>query len=112
VLGTALGGLTPANDAIIIDQSQVLLQCGISGTVAGVGNDQSSPTTYRISGTNYQVGSGCTMTLDVQADGSIPGVWSFDTQGTNYVVGDLLTVAGTQFPGGTSPANNITMVVT
>jgi hypothetical protein len=82
-------------------------------TVAFNGVGTGVPGTYTaLSGTNQDVGSGCTMTLDVQADGSIPGVWSFDSQGTNYVVGDLLTVAGTQFPGGTSPANNITMVVT
>jgi hypothetical protein len=81
-------------------------------TVAFNGVGTGVPGTYTaLSGTNQDVGSGCTMTLEVQTDGSIPGVWSFDSQGTNYVVGDLLTVAGTQFPGGTSPANDITMVV-
>jgi hypothetical protein len=114
VLGTALEGLTPTNDAIIevtgVDGSGGITSATITGTY---GNAQAAPYTYTgISGTNYNVGSGCTMTLDVQTNGSIPGVWSFDSQGTNYVVGDLLTVAGTQFPGGTSPANNITMVVT
>jgi hypothetical protein len=114
VLGTAIGGTTPANDCVVTvneinsETGAITILGNVSGTAAGVAYQAYND----LSGTNYQVGSGCTMTLDVQADGSIPGVWSFDTQGTNYVVGDLLTVAGTQFPGGTSPANNITMVVT
>ena len=113
-LGSTIGGADGVNDAILTVNS---INPGgsiegyatfLEGTAAG-----STPATYTgLTGANHLVGSGCTMTLEVQADGSIPGVWSFDTQGTNYVVGDLLTVAGTQFPGGTSPANNITMVVT
>ena len=114
VLGTEIGGATPANDCVVTvneinpTTGAITILGNVSGTAAGVAYQAYND----LSGTNYQVGSGCTMTLDVQADGSIPGVWSFDSQGTNYVVGDLLTVAGTQFPGGTSPANNITMVVT
>jgi hypothetical protein len=114
VLGSLLGGVNGVNDAILtvdaVGAGGVIE--GFSGTVEGLAVIEEGNGFTEVLGTNYQVGSGCTMTLEVQTNGSIPGVWSFDTQGTNYVVGDLLTVAGTQFPGGTSPANNITMVVT
>jgi hypothetical protein len=112
ISGSAIGGVDVTNDITItvdaITGSGIIDGVSNTGTAAGT----ETATYNELTGTNYQVGSGCIMTLEVQADGSIPGVWSFDTQGTNYVVGDLLTVTGTQFPGGTSPANNITMVVT
>lgn len=56
-------------------------------------------------------GTGCTATIFFNPDGTIGGVWSFDTPGQNYQVGDTLTFAGTQFPGGTSPANDIVMTI-
>jgi len=36
----------------------------------------------------------------------------YNNPGANYIVGDTVTVAGTQFPGGTSPANDIILTIT
>jgi hypothetical protein len=37
---------------------------------------------------------------------------SYNNPGANYIVGDTVTVAGTQFPGGASPANDIILTIT
>jgi hypothetical protein len=36
----------------------------------------------------------------------------YNNPGANYMVGDTVTVDGTQFPGGTSPANDIILTIT
>ena len=61
--------------------------------------------------TTNGAGTGCTATIFFNTDGTVGGVYSFDTAGENYQVDDVLTFAGTQFPGGTSPANDIIMTV-
>jgi hypothetical protein len=111
VLGSALGGTTPENDVIITVDG---LDGGAISSVSRTGdaNVAAAGPYTAVAHANYNVGSGCTATLVLETDGSIGGVYAFDTPGTNYVVGDVLTVAGTQFLGGASPANNFTMTVT
>jgi hypothetical protein len=112
ISGSAIGGVDVTNDITItvdaITGSGIIDGVSNTGTAAGT-----ISTTYTaLTGTNYLVGSGCTATLELQPDGSVNGVYAFGTAGTNYVVDDVLTVSGTQFLGGTSPANDITMTVT
>lgn len=113
VLGTALEGLTPTNDAIItvtaVDGNGGITGASISGTY---GNAQAAPFTYsEVTGTNYQTGSGATFSITINpATGSFIYV-GYNTAGSNYVVGDVITIAGTEFAGGASPANNAALVI-
>ena len=112
VPGTSLGGVTPVNDCIItvdsISGSGQIFQWSVSGVAAGT-----VPAVYGpVTGTNYQVGSGFVISgVRKEPDGSIQNdgvnVW-----GTNYVVGDVITLPGTLFTGCTSPDNDLTMTVT
>jgi hypothetical protein len=98
VLGTSLGGDTPANDAIITvtgATSGVISNASISGTSYGSAGYPAR------TGTNHLVGSGCTLTIELYTNGIVDGLYAIDTPGTNYVAGDVLTVAGNQFAGGT-----------
>ena len=115
VLGTEIGGATPANDCVVTvneinpTTGAITILGNVSGTAAGVAyqayNDRS--------GTNYQTGSG----FEFEYWGPFSGTDYNDeddsgvvTPGTNYVEGDVVTISGTQL-GGTSPANDMTVVV-
>jgi hypothetical protein len=110
VLGTALGGATPANDCVVtvdsISDGGVIFNWSVTGTAAG--------TVYALytalTGTNYQVGSGAT--FNYQKDPSTNtynNYYNFGvvSGGSNYVGDDVLTISGDQL-GGTSPANDMT----
>jgi hypothetical protein len=67
-----------------------------------------------LSGTNTDVGSNAVFYLYFNAtndNGSIYN-WGWQSSGSNYVVGDVITIAGTNFAGGANPANNVTITVT
>ena len=110
VLGSALGGVDVDNDAIInveVVDGGVITNISITGTSTG------SATTQGVSGTNYNVGAGAVMELWFNpVTGVYTGDWNYDNYGSNYVVGDVLTITGAQFAGGATPANNITFTVT
>jgi hypothetical protein len=111
ILGTSLGGATPANDAIVtistVDIDGIITGATVTGTAAGL-----SPTSYDgVSGTNYNVGSGAIFTAYVDTQTGAFSYSGYSNGGSNYVVGDVLTIAGTNFANGTSPANNGTMIV-
>jgi len=118
ILGTDLGGATPANDAIIEvteigagGSIEAVTVSGTAGDLIGVGG------TYNgLTGTNYNVGSGFAFSdfytpYDVGQTYENNNGYTLTSGGTNYVVGDVITVTGTQL-GGTSPANNMTLTVT
>ena len=112
-LGTQIpGGTTPEND-LILTVSSISLD-GI-GTITGATASGTAPSGGTITGlnagTNYNVGSG--LSLEYYVD-TLTGAVSLDgyyTSGTNYVVDDVVTIAGTQFANGASPANNITVTI-
>jgi hypothetical protein len=105
ILGTDLGGATPDND-LELQVSSVNESGGITsvfsyGTSVGLG-------VYTlVSGTNYNVGSGF----------AVNGVYKYETyldtrnNGSNYVVGDVITLLGSNITNGTSPENDITITV-
>jgi hypothetical protein len=83
----------------------------ISHTVASPAGG-GTPSYTGLSGANYNVGSGAVFYLNFAANtGSING-WGWQSSGSNYVVGDTITIAGTNFAGGTNPTNNVTITVT
>lgn len=110
VLGTDLGGATPANDCIItVDSNDVQTGMVVSNTGTAAGT---VPATYNlVTGTNYQVGSG----LSFDFTGDTGSTYTEHTTnifaaGTNYVTGDVITIPGTQL-GGTTPANDLIATV-
>jgi hypothetical protein len=118
ILGTDLGGATPANDAIIEvteigtgGSIEAVTVSGTAGDLIGVGG------TYNgLTGTNYNVGSGFAFSeffapYGVGQDYTNNDGYSLTSGGTNYVVGDVITITGTQL-GGTTPANDMTLTVT
>ena len=113
VLGTALEGLTPTNDAIIevtgVDGSGGITSATITGTY---GNAQAAPYTYTgVSGTNYQTGSGLVFNFYGDANSTYTE-HAFDilNAGNNYVTGDTIVVPGTQL-GGNTTTNDLTATV-
>ena len=108
VLGTDLGGATPDNDCIVtVDSIEVdgaIFQWSVSGTAAGAEPNVYSPVT----GTNYNIGSGFTVNRIEKYTGYV----EYNTYGTNYVVGDVITLLGANLTNGTTPENNITLTVT
>ncbi len=111
VLGTDLGGATPANDCIItvdsVGPSGDVAGWSVSGTAAGT-----TYTTYSgVSGTAYQSGSGLTVNAFANGQTGAVGINYFGNYGTGYVNGDVVTIAGTLFSGGTSPTNDVTFTI-
>jgi hypothetical protein len=111
ILGTDLGGVTPDNDCIItvdsISEGGLIFQWSVAGTAAGSTFTLYSPVT----GTNYQTGSGLTLTALVNRQTGAVSISYFENYGTGYVNGDVVTIAGTLFAGGTSPANDVTFTI-
>lgn len=113
ILGTDLGGATPGNDATITvteigegGSIEAVTISGTAGDTVGVGG------TYNgLTGTNYNVGSGSIVTLSLNNQTGSFDVLNIDNTGLNYVVGDVLTVAGTQFANGATPTHDATLVV-
>lgn len=112
VLGTDLEGTSPAND-LVITVTSIDAGGGITGiSTSGTSNAGATMMVYTRSGSNYQVGNGAAWTLVFSpVDASVTSDGPYN-MGNNYVVGDVLTIPGTNFAGGTSPANDLTLTVT
>jgi hypothetical protein len=110
ILGTSLGGATPANDLVIevsnVDSGSILNLSVVSGS--GVGTNSFTG----VGGTSL---TGTGFILDLQAgNGATYGDYidyNYINQGQHYVVGDEITISGTQL-GGTTPTNDLTVTVT
>ena len=104
VLGTALGGTTSTNNALITvttATSGVIVSASISGISTG------SATYTAITGTNYLVGSGFTIAVQVNNTTATNNLIVYHyAGGTNYVAGDVITFPGTSL-GGTSTATDV-----
>lgn len=115
VLGTEIGGATPANDCVVTvieinpTTGAITILGDVSGTAAGVAYQAYND----LSGTNYNVGSGADFLAWFDpTTGAITNYGINNNVGQNYVVGDVITIPGTSFAGGTSPANDLTVTVT
>jgi hypothetical protein len=128
ILGTAIGGATPANDLTIIvtdvTGSGIITTFTVSGTATGTG----SVSSFTIAGTASQAAGGGVSTVSIAGTATIGPTTgqfgSFDIQrndgvytitlnnaGIDYQLNDTLTFIGTRFAG-TDPANNIIITVT
>jgi len=111
--GADIGGTTPEND-VTITVTSVDGDGGITGvSFEGTSNVGASPgTIYNgISGTNFNVGSGFNVLgISQLVDGSYSSL-NLSALGSQYVVGDVLTLLGANLTNGTSPANDITITI-
>ena len=112
ISGSAIGGLDVTNDiTITVDavDAGAITSVSNSGTAAGT-----TSTTYNaLTGTNYLVGSGADFIAWFDpTTGALDNYGINNNVGQNYVVGDVITIPGTSFAGGTSPANDLTVTVT
>jgi hypothetical protein len=109
--GTYGTGATPDNDIIItVDavEAGVITSVSNSGTAAGT----FTATASGVSGTNYLVGSGADFYIQYDLEGNLSNYGIWNEVGQNYVVGDVITIAGTAFAGGATPTNDATITVT
>jgi hypothetical protein len=111
VLGTDLGGATPANDCVItvdsISEGGLIFNWSVTGTAAGAEPTVHSPVT----GTNYQTGSGITFDLFMNSDSTYTDQpVNITAVGSNYVDNDVVVISGALL-GGTSPANDLTATI-
>ena len=114
VLGSALGGVDGVNDAILqVIQAEavtgVIIQADVIEGTAGTG---SAGTYTPVASTNYQVGTGGQVDLYFDPITGILNYAQVVNGGSNYTVGDTLTIVGTTFAGSTSPTHDITLNVT
>jgi hypothetical protein len=122
ILGTALGGATPANDLTFtvgtVGAGQgvsygVCTEAGlVSGTTNGCKYGPADYQTFTVTQTTT-TGSGTGLSIDVIRS---YGAYDVDptaitTAGTGYAVGNTVTFSGIQL-GGTTPANNLVVTVT
>ena len=112
ILGTDLFGTSPANDATItvtgVDASGGITGANISGTA-----NQGSASTLGVTGSNRQPqGVGATFSVQRSTTASTTAYTEVIVSGTgsNYQVGDRITLQG-QSLGGSSPANDVTVRV-
>ena len=114
VLGTAIGGATPANDCVVTvneinsETGAITILGDVSGTAAGVASQAYND----LSGANYLTGTGAVFAISFNPTDGTVSASQVTTSGEDYVDGDVITILGTSFAGGTAPANNITVPVT
>ena len=109
ILGTSLGGASPANDLIVRVTVTANTAVNTVDIVSGTGVGDNTYTA--VAGTSL-TGSG--FSLELQAGNGATyddnAGYNFLNQGANYVVGDVITISGTQL-GGAAPTNNLTVTV-
>ena len=111
VLGTALGGATPANDMVIIcntvnpSTGAILLASIFTGTSVNGNADY-----FDLSPDLYSNFNGDTATFDISRTNGAYFV-ALNTSGLGFNVNDTMTVLGTQL-GGATPANDAVITVT
>jgi hypothetical protein len=108
ILGTRLGGATPANDLTITVQS--IFGGGMINTISVTGTAVNSNTTFTTLSGSVLIGTGTGATFDVTRASSVYTV-VLNQAGTNYTVGDNLIILGTAL-GGATPANDLLLSVT
>jgi len=113
ILGTDLGGATPANDLDIqvgaVNETGGITSVFSYGTAAGI-----IPATYTaVTGTN-QVGSGLVFTYEGPRNNTDYDYWNdynITNGGANYVSNDVIVISGTSL-GGVNGVNDLTVTVT
>jgi hypothetical protein len=111
-LGTQIpDGTSPFND-LILTVTEVSLD-GL-GTITAATASGTSPSdgiiTGLTAGTNYNVGSGFTLNIEVD---TVTGsrIANVNLGGSNYVANDVAVIPGTVFAGGATPANDVEVTI-
>ncbi len=107
ILGSALGGVDGVNDLIL---TVVQVDPTLALTVSGTADGGALAVYTNVTGTNYNVGSGLLFSVYREYANGIPLWDGYNQSGSNYVVGDVITVVGTSV-NGTTPANDITVTI-
>jgi hypothetical protein len=108
ITGDLLGGATPANDltfTVNVLGGAVSGIINISGTSGGADQVYGPITPSKINGTN------ASFNFDFNPTTGVLDGYGIYNSGQDFLEGDVITVLGTSFAGGTSPANNITVTV-
>ena len=109
ILGTALGGATPANDCTIVIDN--IGGTGDVVTITTSGTTLNGATVTSIGGANVTP-TGATFNVSQNADdGGSFGISEIASPGTGYNIGQTHTISGTLF-GGTSPTNDLVITIT
>lgn len=110
ITGDLLGGTTPTNDltfTVGVDGAGAITTIGdVTGTATGADTTYTTLTPIKVNG------SGATFDLNFNAITGVIDICNVNTVGLDYLVGDVITVSGTSFAGGTTPTNNVTITVT
>lgn len=110
VLGTQLGGATPANDAVLTVTGVIPVTVAGIGTITSAGTSIAGDATYTAVGQTSTSGSGTNAVFTVSHTGGAYAV-TVTAPGNNYANSDTVLIAGTQL-GGISPDNDLTVTVT
>ena len=106
VLGTALGGTSPANDLIItvstVDGGGAITDTSVSGTAIN------QELLTAIEGSNV---AGTGASFDISNTSTVYSLDAISNPGEAYKVNDAIVITGDQL-GGTTPANDLTITVT
>jgi plastocyanin len=106
ILGTALGGITPANDATITVTSVASADSIASATISGLSFDSDIYLTGLTATHAGGVGTGASFNVDY-LDGAYTAVTPTTLQpGAGYLIGDMLVVSGGLIVPGTPGSNN------
>ena len=110
--GVAVGGESGTHDLIIRVDTVNAGSIQTVSVVSGTNTHGAYTLANGISGTNYQTATGNPIHIvKFNADGTYDYYNNTTNSTNNYVVGDVITISGTQFAGGASPANNIVFEV-
>ena len=109
ILGTQLGGATPANDLVLTVTSASAFGGGVQ-SVNTAGTPSSVDDTFTsLTGTNVTTGSGASFNVTRSAGAYTVAI--VNLPGVGYEVNDVIAIAGTSFDG-VNPTNNVTITVT
>ena len=109
ILGTQLGGSTPANNLTLTVTSSSAFGGGVlsvntSGTPSSV-----DATFTSLAGTKVTTGAGAS--FDITRSGGLYTTAVINLPGTGYEINDVIVMSGSSFDG-TNPTNNVTLKVT
>lgn len=109
ITGDLLGGTTPTNDltfTVNVTGGAVSGIIIVTGTAGGPDQVYSTITPVKVNG------SGADFNITFSPfDGSIFNYGIYNNSGQDYLAGDQIIIPGTQFAGGTTPANDITVTI-
>lgn len=109
IAGNQVGGISPANDLVIIVDSVFSIGVIDSVAVEGTAFDGTGSITGLEPTVNGGLGFGAVFDIEYE-NGSYSGI-TVDIPGEAYTPNDVIIISGNSFSGGSSPTNDIKVVV-